>query len=496
MNINVDYIGVVSMTNSGLLEYKRQQVTKLFDEEMKIFKAMYDNENRNLMDLQDYFHGFMPKSSSPHGYDYCFPHGYSESYISRALYPKIYSFEEYTTELKNVEDIETSKFLSDHDIQHISMLTAEQKDLLDKTLLDAKKRTKEDLKYSFYKSASRFIKALRFYKEINLIKNNSQNKMYSTENIGWTTFNYPISEDTNFLMKSNFGYGNSSFHYINLAYKGIDILPYSAIVKYYHVNMVEFYRYTRQYRPSRDNWEPALDFVIETANLAIQDEQAFVAKWITNELNEMVAGLTIISQQPEECLNKFFDNPTNTNLLYVRNAYSSDKNEYLAFPSEISTIFKAEKLSAALDLLDKLQLLSAAHPAALEAIEQIKTLNINFYPNIKEYISRIEREIKTRQDLLTPKITERDILKAKGKPHYDKIEELIVNARNNKKYDFSDIRNEYLMAHPEFKLLYDDIQRRSEEISRDEYQISMREKFVKRLDVCKHLIIKKLAIAA
>lgn len=496
MNINVDYIGVVSITNSGLLEYKHHPITKLYDEEMGLFKAMYDNENRSIMELQDYFCRFMPKNSSPQGYDYCFPYGYSESYITRALYPKIYSFEEYQAELKDVEDFETSKFLSEHNIKHLSMLTVEQKELLDKTLLDAKKRKREDLRYSFFKSANRFVQALRFYRELNLVKNEDRNKMYSTENVGWTTFNYPISEDITYLMKSNFGYGRRSFHFINLSYKGIDILPYSALVKYYYVNMAEFYRFTRQYSPSRDNWGTAFDFVVETANLAIQDEQTFITKWITNELNEMVAGLKIISQQPDECLNGFFDNPKNTNLLYVRNAYSSDRNEYIAFPSEISTIFKAEKLSAALDLLDKLQLLASAHPAALDAIEQIKTLNIKFFPTLKEHINRIEQEIITRQEILASKIAERDVLKDKGKPHYDKIDELIENARTNNQYNIADIRNNYLLSHPEFKQLYDNIQKQSEEISRDEYQISMREKFVERLSVCKYLIINKLDVAA
>ena len=143
-----------------------------------------------------------------------------------------------------------------------------------------------------------------------------------------------------------------------------------------------------------------------------------------------------------------------------------------------------------------MQILASAHPAALDAIEQIKTLNINFFPNLKEHISRIEQEIITRQEILASKIAERDVLKDKGKPHYDKIDELIETARTNNQYNIADIRTNYLLSHPDFKQLYDDIQKRSEEISRDEYQISMREKFVKRLDFCKHQIIEKLDIAA
>ena len=495
--INIDYIGTASLTDSGLLEYRRLPITKLFDEEMQMLKAMCDNENRNRMDLQDYFQRFMPKNNSPQGYDYCAPYGYQSSFINGAIYPKLYSFDEYQSELRNAENLETINFLSKYDVKHISELSQEQKDLLNRTLFDSKKKTIELLKKEFFSSANRYMQAHRFYKKLDHVKNDRRNKMYSTENIGWTTFNYPISNDILFFMKSNFGYGSSSYHFINLTYKGIDILPYSAIVKYYYVNMIEFYRYTRQYRPSHDNWEVALDFVVETANLAIQDETAFIEKWIANEINEMVTGLEIISQQPKKCLTDFFDKPQKeTNFLFVRNAYKSDKEKYLAFPEEISTIFKAEKLSTALELLDKLQLLATAHPMALEAISRIKKLNINFFPNLKEHIARIEQEIKKRQEILAPKIKQRDNLKEKGKPHYDKIDELIENARKNGNYNFNDIRKNYFSSHPDFKSLYDDVENRSEEIRKDEYQISMRENFVRRLDNCKLLIIEKLELAA
>ena len=86
----------------------------------------------------------------------------------------------------------------------------------------------------------------------------------------------------------------------------------------------------------------------------------------------------------KEKLNEFFKlRDSEPKFLFVRNAYRSDKEEYLAFPEEIETIFKAEKLTAALNLLEKLKNLSQSYPKALEAIEQIKNLNIDFFPNLK-----------------------------------------------------------------------------------------------------------------
>ena len=188
-----------------------------------------------------------------------------------------------------------------------------------------------------------------------------------------------------------------------------------------------------------------------------------------------------------------------TNLLFVRNAYKSDEDIYLAYPKEITTIFKAEKLSAALDLLEKLKALAQAYPKALNAIKQIKTFNIDFFPHLKEHIVTIEQEIKRRQAILKPKVEERDKLKAIWKLHFDKMDELIEDAHKNNIYNLTviqTIQNKYLSSHPNFKNIYDDVEARSKEIKEDEHQISMRESFVKRLESCKNLIIERLDIAA
>ena len=491
-NINIDYICVASKTDSGLLEYQRLPILKLFDKELQELEVMHDNKNRTVMDLQDYFQKFIPKNDYPSIYNYCVPYKFDEHFIKKAKYPELYTFDEYKTELKNTENSITTEFLYNHKVKNISELKKTEKELLKKMLIDSKEKKIESLKQEFFQSAKRFIQAHRFYKELSLIKKDSRNKMYSTENIGWTTFNYPISNNIVCLLKSNFGYGQSSYFFINITYKGIDILPYSEIIKYYYVNTAEFFRYTRQYKPARENWEVALDFVIETANLAIQDETAFFEKWISNEIKEMVTGLEIISQQPEKCLKNFFNNPQKEiNLLYVKNAHKYDKDEYLAFHDEILTIFKAEKISSALVLLDKLQLLASIHTMVLDAIDRIKKLNIALLTNLKECIARIDQEITKRQTILTSKIKERDILKEKWKTHYDKIDELC----KNKNYDSTQIYIEYLYAHPDFKLIFENIQKQDKDISNDEYQINKRKNFVKRLRDCKDLITNKLDIS-
>jgi len=495
--INIDYIGVVTLNNAGRLEYKQVPIEKPFHDKMEEIKAMLENDNRTLMDLQDYFLRFVPQEASAQGYDYVAPYTYNSSFIESAFYPKIYTFTEYKQVLKEAENIATEKFLSKLDLKDVRSLTpTQQKDLLEFTEseIDA---AKELLKKTFCRTVLRYMNAFWYYQTLKLVKANSQNKMFSTENLGWTTFNYPISEDILFFMKSNFGYGSSSYHFINLSYKGIDILPYSALVKYRYVRIAEFFRYTRQYRPNRENWEVALDFVTETANLALKDATVFVSKWIANEIEEMIQGLEIISKEPQKALQDMIDHPEkDINFFYVRNADSSDKSDLKAFPSEISTIFKAEKLSAALELLEKLKNLEDAYPKVIEAIDRIKKLNVDFFPNLKENISAIEMEIKRRETLLKPKIAERDALKNKGKVHYDKIEELKDKARKKNIFNFTTLYKDYFVANPDFKKLYDEVNEKTEVIQKEEEQISIRENFVERLTDCMDIMVTHLGLAA
>ena len=76
---------------------------------------------------------------------------------------------------------------------------------------------------------------------------------------------------------------------------------------------------------------------------------------------------------------------------------------------------------------------------------------------------RIKRQSYSAKKRLK-KHKECDILKEKGKPHYDKIDELIENAREKGSYNSTEIRDEYLSTHPDFRFLYYDIESRSEEI--------------------------------
>ena len=147
------------------------------------------------------------------------------------------------------------------------------------------------LKYNYMRAISDYVDADEYMAVFESVKCNDTHKMYSSENIGWTTFIYPISDNVKFEVRTNFGYGRSAYFRVNLLYKGIQIIPYSDVVKYYFANMQDLCQFTRQYRPRRESWQISLNFVVETTNLAHANPEQFVKTWIKNELEEMMKGL-------------------------------------------------------------------------------------------------------------------------------------------------------------------------------------------------------------
>ncbi|WP_305156455.1 hypothetical protein [uncultured Muribaculum sp.] len=495
--INKDFIGVVALTPQGLPEYRQIPIENKFGTQMDELTIMHNNENRTILDLQDFFIRFMPATDSNRYFDFCYPYCYSSSYISGIKYPEILSFSNYNEKLNESKKTARMSFLSEKDKKEDELTDAEKSELSNK-IDDAVKNAQQWLKNDFMGKVSRYVAAVQYHMTLERIKSSTEtNKMFSTENIGWTNFDYPISDDIRFEMRSNFGFGRSAYHFINLTYKGIPILPYSALVRYYFVGMGEFFRYTRQYTPVRDNWEMALKFVADTAKLAIENESAFIDIWIGNEIKEMVDGLKLIAKQPKQSLENMLKKlHRNNNLMYVRDASSYEMNDFKAFPEEISTIFMARKVTAALDLLERLQTLAKAYPLAEDAMVQIKQLNLQILPEIENRIVSIGHDIEQRRLLLDPQIQTRDSLKAQNQNHYNRLEELRKEANAKNIYNTSIIFKPYLEEHPEFAKIYREIDKLSDQIEEKKRDIVLRENFVNTLLDSKSIIVSQLQVAA
>ena len=369
--VNIDYVGGIVLSGN-MFKYTKFDIEKSKDilDELQV---MIDNPNRTRMDLQSLFQIKFPNKQY---FNYSLPYSYNDSYIADISYPPIWDQTKYQQEL----DTRLSRYPAT--IRH-------------SYLNDETKKIKED----FYRKCVRYIMGFDLNRAIEKLKSNPAVLMYSTEIIGRTTMVYKISADITITLKTNFSYGSASYFFVNLNYKGIDFLPYSAIIRYYKVNMVDFIRYTRQYYPERKYWDTALTFVADTSNFAKNYERDFLHQWCIKEIDEMISGLHNI-KKCSDIRQLTFDESKDHEYVYVRNINAAEKERAKVYPKEMTMAFKAEKITGALCLLEKMQRWTEIYEEVNDRIEKIKQINIDILPEIETAIVNIENDIMTNRDII------------------------------------------------------------------------------------------------
>lgn len=475
--INVDYIGVVSINNQNKAEYKQVSIDKCYNDLiLKLDKASKD-DSISLLDLQNLFVEDFKPGSSQRYYSYCYPYSYDQSYVGSAVYPQIRTLSEYEKKIQDYKDKIIEELKESCKNNSYTNIINKAQSYLSQYIYS--------LKNNFANEAIRYIKAFQYFKELSILNNVPINKMYSTETIGWTTYEYAINENIKFYLNSNFGYGFSSYFYVNLKYKDIDILPYSDIVKYYYANITEFIRYTRLYDTIRSSWDKALSFVANTTNQA-EDEESFVKIWIINEIDRMISGLEQIARSPQthlaQCIN---ENPDLNNLISYRNISNEEKELYKIYPKEFTLAYQAEKISNSLLLLEKLKALFSIYPDVIKAIDKIIELNKGLSLKIEVHITNMNNEIKKRNDKIESDEREIEALKIKNKSHYDNINKIIQeNIKNNVYKSEDSVIKDYIKNYPDFGIDHDKINKLKNSIIDQEKDLRQRQNFLNILESC------------
>ena len=461
--INVDYIGVVKTTKEGRVIFKKETINKEYQELLGQLKDMVSNPNITVLDMQTHFNSEI--RNAPRGYNYCYPYTYSSSYVNGALYPAGYTFEKYQ-----------EKILESNN----------------------KCATDAALKRKYEQKAIRYIQALCYHKELQHQKLDDNNRMFSTDNIGWTSYEYNINSDIQFQLSTNFGYGMSSYFIVNLTYKGIDILPYSMAVSYYYANMLDIVRYTRMYETKRDSWNIAFDFVTKTSNEAITNPSAFVQKWIINEIQMMMAGLKRFAEHPSVAFKGLLSVKKIDGLITVRNINDFENCDYKIYPHEMEIAKQAEKISGALKFLTNLESLSEILPEVSGYIQSIKDLNVNMLPSFIKKIDDINKEIESRQSLVERLEEKLEELIQFCKPHSDNIIKLKkVREEETGKYVSEDeIREEYYKLHMDYKIKFEKKKEVQEDIDKRKNDIWKRNYFISEIQSCVDKIRETLQLSA
>lgn len=232
-----------------------------------------------------------------------------------------------------------------------------------------------DIMQNLYGNYKLWSKAYSINKAYRLCYNDSSILTFSHRICGWSNPQYQLSPSFSLEVKTNFGYGSSSYFYIKLKYKEIDIVPLSNWVTYSRINMQELIRYTRKYELNNKYWKDALLFASKACNLSLKDESKFVNEYIIHECETMVEGLECILKQDQ---------------------YTLLGNSKTLIKKEEMIEFRAEKISGALDFIGKIleyEYISKRD----EYIGRIELCNEQLQPHLKYELSVLRVKLKNIQ---------------------------------------------------------------------------------------------------
>lgn len=394
--LNKDYIAVVHKNEDGKLSYNEINIKQKDKGLISLIRSCSQHKDIPLTDIEEVFSRIY--TGKPVEYSYCIPYEYDATFIDHATYPKLYSKKELEKEIEEkkqdfinetIEKIKKEKNYSSDDT-----LAEEELDLIRNEANEFVSKHVVALRDEFTNTAIRYIMAASFKDAIASIKSDENNIMFSTEVIGWTTYNYQVNNDLSILVKTNFCYGRSTYFHVTLIFKDVEILAYSKLVQYYYANMLDFMDCTVSYDRERNSWKTALQFVVETANFAIDDEDAFVNKWIIESVRNLVTGLNDILHQPDYVMGELLKRKLDDQQLYaVRNITDEEISEYKVYPKEMAIAFQAEKISGALLLINNLEKLTELYKEIVPAIQEIKRINKDLFPALHSNIKEIEKKI-------------------------------------------------------------------------------------------------------
>lgn len=391
--INKDYIGVIK-ENNGTYSFERINIKKS-EALLNKLQAMAKNPNRTVLDLQECFEMHF-KHNSKQAYDCCLPYSYSSSYIDYVCYPKMIKYDEYIASKQRIKDCLKQQCTN--------------KEMMTAGIAQEERKYDQNLKTSFLTSAIRYIEAVDFTMTSSNILKQPDIRMMSHEKIGWKEVKYKISEDLTITAKTNFGYGSSSYFFINVCYKGINLLPYSQLVRYYYARITEIISHTRSYDTERESWQIALDFVVNIGNQTQQDILLFVQDWLRNEITEMLDGLKNIQREPQSVLEKIKNCGIEAQRLHsIRNMSENERKIYHAHPKQTVFFFKIEKLTSALLFINKLMEIQEIYEPASEAIQTIQNINKQIVPEIEDMMTTTRNkldELQAQQNYVQEQLTE------------------------------------------------------------------------------------------
>lgn len=439
-------------------------------------QAMVENPNKTVWDLYSKVERHFDSTIE---FNLCFPYEYNNSYIDPAKCPdKISYYSRHDLIKKHRDEIINSFYYSrvkDHYKEtYLNDLMARYETQLNKEELAKKQQ--------FADTAIRYIQCSNLEKTLLQIKEDSSVKMFSSDYLGWTTFNYPITNDIQVMVKTNFGYGSAAYLVLAVKYKDMVLIPYSDLVHYYYANMKNLISYTRSYARRRESWKYALSYVADFVNQSKESPEQFIRQYILSEIDEMMKGLREILKNPGEILKHIKESKLEyISMNVIRPFMEEDETLFAMMPDESVSVFKAEKISGALMFMNSLEQIKELCPETEQVLREIKEMNLQIKPEIDVTIDSITESLKPHEKELSELNKKMAKLTRIMDYHYSKISNLIKNKSWN---ETKAIREEYEEKHPEYVRTRDEKNELYNVICDLEKLIRRRKNLRERMTVC------------
>lgn len=390
--INIEYICVLR-ERDGHYFYEKED-TNVPRDEIEKLSQMFHDLSSTVLDMQRVIDRLIPRSCrGPR--DYLSPQEYNEAYAKIAYYPSYYTPDGYKNLIDQKENQFKASFLEENrdllntDPQAYYVRFFNQRD-------QVLSEFSQELKYKYLSQARQYILAWYYYNTLDRLNNDGSIVLCSLDYKGIRTLEVDISDDLAVSISTNFGFGEASYFFLCLKYKGVLIIPYSHLVKYYFADMRDLVRYTRNYKPCHSSWDDLFRFIEEAANLLTDDKDAFIKTFILDEIDEMVNGLDSLINDPLNYLyhsSAFADGLSPSSFLTVRNIRAEEVLLYRLYPNEMQLTVKVEKVTGALAFLDNLKLVTELIPTITGYISKIKKLTKKIVPEIEVTLNNLPQRI-------------------------------------------------------------------------------------------------------
>ena len=421
MTINVDYISVVRKNAYGF-EYDEISINHSHQETLKRLDSMVKDDNMTACEMASYFASCFPIQND---FSYCYPNNYWDYNYgpSAGVFPEFVKKEEYSRAL----DSEKKKFKEA--LTNSGKYTSSE---IDKEISNHIKRLISTAKEKFYEKSMHYVEAFDYYTLLRRLESDRSIKMFSTEVIGEynpkATMTFKLTEDISFSLHTNFRFGNSSCFFMKMSYKGILLLFYSDYIKYYFANAIDIVRYTKQYSPQRECWPDALKMVVEYSNMAHRTPKRFEEEFVEGQLSDLLNGLRDIMSGHVSVKNhiatRFAQSPK---YIGLRAISGSDIEVFGVYPNEMNLVFKSEKITGALDLLESMRAFTNISSKVEGTISEIKRMNEGFAPQINKALQEAESNLIDLNNKISALTAEENRLTALIEPYWAERSEFLAS---------------------------------------------------------------------